>query len=94
MLNHNSAVTTSFDFIQAIIGMMRAEGQYFNALSWDDQVTFKQTLKNNRIPRERKERLSEALKRIIAMPDKEEAYEVFLEFIFDASQVMDDFDLG
>ena len=87
-IKENSENVTSFDHIKAILSMTRASGQYFDALNNNDKQTFKKALEEAVIPRARIIRMVQKINEIIINPDKEEAYEQFLEYIFSATIIL------
>ena len=84
-IKENSESVTNFDHIKAILAMSKASGQYFDSLSSNDQQILKSAIQNQQVPRERIIRMVEKIKQLIDLPDKETAYEQFLEFAFGAT---------
>ena len=84
-IKENSESSTNFEHIQAVLAMSKASGKYFDSLSINDQEIFKSAVQNTEVPRDRVVRMVNKIKELFQLPDKELAYEGFLEFAFGAT---------
>ena len=87
MIKENSEVTSGFDHMKEILAMTKCQGQYFEVLKPDQKQQFIQAVNNETVSNNRMTRIINRFQLWIKLPNLREAYEKFLDFIFDATKV-------
>ena len=87
MIKDNSEVVSGFEHMREILAMTKGEGRYFDALKPEQKENFLQVMKDESIPPNRMTRIINRLQLLVKLSRPGEAYEKFLDFIFDATKV-------
>ena len=87
MIKNNSEVVSGFEHMREILAMTKGEGRYFDVLKPDQKENFIQIMRDENVPANKLMRMVNKLKLLVKSTDSKDAYEKFLQFIFDATKV-------